>query len=434
MSTDYRKLEPVEPIKVPSRFSMTMLQRDDVCPRSSYLGAKYRNGPSSHPLDRGTLFHASAERLMADLMRSGERQLSPEDPAGAASMTAAIVDEVLRGRPDLVVPRAEVDAVREMMFHVACGYDVEPESIGGLELLMVLDLDCGWTVSGRLDLISLPSGELGQVDDWKTSQAMPAQEEYEHSLQPWVYAVLLCFGSPVRFEDCANCGGVGHAWFGDPSSTTEVPCDVCDGKGQVEVRGEPFGHGLKGVLAREIYPRPRLRDDGTLHRREMLLARTAIADFRADLERQCAVLGERFVSWDFPARSGSWCSICPAPHECPLPEELRDYAGTINTREQAEEAWELALHAKARIAAVEREVKTYAKAHAVPIRVGDEQWEWEPSEGRALRKNGRGSDWDGLQSAVVDAVEWGKPFDVRDWVKPTVSNGFKKTRVMEGSR
>jgi hypothetical protein len=142
-----------------------------------------------------------------------------------------------------------------------------------------------------------------------------------------------------------------------------------------------------------------------------------------------STLGERFASWDFPARSGSWCSTCPAAAECPLPAELRDHAGEINTLEQATEAWERALHVKARVAAIEREVKNFCKAHAVAIEVGDLRWEWAPSEGRALRKSGRGSDWDGLQAAVVEAAEFGAPFDIAEWVVPTVSNGFKKSKV-----
>jgi hypothetical protein len=84
------------------------------------------------------------------------------------------------------------------------------------------------------------------------------------------------------------------------------------------------------------------------------------------------------------------------------------------------------------VAAIEREVKNFCKAHAVAIEVGDLRWEWAPSEGRALRKSGRGADWDGLQAAVVEAAEFGTPFDIREWVVPTVSNGFKKSKVTKG--
>jgi hypothetical protein len=361
------------------------------------------------------------ERALKTLVVRGERQFSPEDPEGAASIMHAFVDEVLREDPGLVVPRREVDAVRELAYHWAVGYDVDPEHVAGVERLMVLDLECGVTVSGRLDVIVFPSAELGQVDDYKTGHHIPAQEEYEGSLQPWLYAALLCFGVPVDVLPCFNCDG--------GTAPIEGGCPICDGTGRYEERGEPFGQHLNGVLARELYPHPRPREDGTLHRREMLLARTAIADFRADLERMAWRLSERFRSWDFPARAGSWCSTCPAPAECPLPARLRDYAGTINTTAQAEEAWARVQRVKARVAATEREVKNFAKAHDVPIRVGDEEWRWEPSEGRALKKAGRGSDWDGLVAAIEESVQFGEPFDVSEWVKPTTSSGFRKSKV-----
>jgi hypothetical protein len=433
MSIDYRKLPPVEPVEPPSRFSQTLIAKHDDCPRSAYLYLKHKGGPGSHNMDRGTLAHMVFERALKTLIATGERQFSPEDPEQAASMMAAIVDEVLREEPGLVVPRREVDDVREMAYHWSVGYDVDPEHVAGIEQLMVLDLECGWTISGKLDVVALPSVELGQVDDYKSGQAMPSQEEYEGKTQPWVYAVLLCFGTPVTVTPCWTCDGSG-VWSTDPLQPMAYNCSACEGKGRIEERGEPgaLGGHLKGVLCREVYPRPKLRDDGTLHRREILLARTAIADYRADLERMAWQLGERLKSWDFPARSGSWCSACPAAQECPLPVHLRDYAGAINSVEEATEAWEKVQREKARISAIEREVKNFAKAHAVPIRVGDEQWEWQPSEGRALKKVGRGAAWDELAAAVQEAAEFGTRFDVSEWVLPTVSNGFKKTKVTSG--
>lgn len=292
---------------------------------------------------------------------------------------------------------------------------------------MVLDLDCGVTVSGRLDVIAFPSAELGQVDDYKSSQSVASQEEYEGSMQPWVYAVLLCYGVLVTRVDC-ECGGEPDRWRMDPEWT---PCETCGGKGYVEHRGEQIGAHLKGVLTREVYPHPKLRDDGLLHHRQMLLARTAIADFKADLERQAERLMARFESWDFPARSGSWCSTCAARSECPLPEHLRDHAGSINSVDQAQEAWEKVLHVKAQVAAIEKEVKTFARAHDVPIRVGDLEWSWTTTESRAVKKRGRGSDWDGLRDAIERTVQYGEAFSMDEWILPRVGTVFAKAKVGE---
>jgi hypothetical protein len=464
-TVDYTALPPVPLVERPRRFSQSLMARANVCPRSAYLAVKHRGGPGSHAMDRGTLGHLVFERALRDLLRHGERaigspgmqrvfryvdgvlvdELQPEDPEAVARTTAdamaALVDEVLREHPELVVPRHEVDAVREMAFHWAAGYDVDPEHVAGIERLMVVDLDCGVTISGRLDVIALPSPELGQVDDYKTRAAPRSQEEYEQDVQPWIYAVLLLYGVPVDREPCA-CGGSGEqmevltpnldprdpAWEG-----REMPCP-CEGRGYLERRDETWdvGRHLRGVNTRELYPHPRLRDDGLMQHRELLLHRTAVADYKADLERDAEMLLRRFETGDFPARSGSWCTTCPARAECPLPEHLRDHAGTVNSLAEAEEAWESAQHDKARVAAIEREVKNFCKAHGLAIVVGDERWEWEPTEGRAVRRNGRSSDWDGLQAAVQEAVDFGTPFEIGEWVKPTAGTTFKRKKVGTG--
>lgn len=435
---DYRNLPAVEPVKVPSRFSQTLMAKADDCPRSAYLYVKHRGGAGGHNLDRGSLGHAVWERALKELIVRRERSFSPEEPEQAAAIMAAFVDEVLRENPGLVVPRREVDDVREMSYHWAVGYDVNPEDVAGVERLMVLDLECGLTISGKLDVIVFPSAELGQVDDYKSGPNVLTQEEYDGKVQPWIYAALLCFGVVVDVYPCDFCGGTGVCYEDHGGGATEtLGCQDCEGKGRIEIRGEQIGGHLRGVLTREVYPRPKLRDDGTLHRREMLLSRTAIADFVADLERDAATLAKRFETWDFPARSsggpgnGSWCSECPASAECPLPGALRNHAGTINSVAEAEEAWALAQHVKAHTAAVEKEVKSFAKAHAVDIRVGDQVWRWEPREGRSVKRRGRGSDWEGLESAVVESVEFGTPFDVGQWLVSTVSNSFVKSKVTE---
>ena len=120
---DYRRLPAVAPVKVPGRFSQTLLAKADDCPRSAYLYVKHRGGAGGHNLDRGSLAHAVFERALKELVVRGERRFAPEEPEQAASIMAAFVDEVLRERPELVVPRREVDDVREMAYHWAVGYD-----------------------------------------------------------------------------------------------------------------------------------------------------------------------------------------------------------------------------------------------------------------------------------------------------------------------
>ena len=227
-----------------------------------------------------------------------------------------------------------------------------------------------------------------------TSLAVPSQEEHESSFQAKLYALLLMYGSPV------------------------------DEDGTV---GEPFGQHLTHVTGRMIYPRakPRATEKGLrLVQREATWSRGQLDEFRMDVERLGRRVSEALQSWDWPAQAGPHCSECPAPRECPIPRELRNYAGTINTPEQAGEAWEWALRAKAQVAAVEKEVKLFAKAHGGVV-VGDQVFEWQVSESRRLRSVGGRSDWDGLAQAVLDAAAYGTPFAIEDFVRWVPKNEFK---------
>ena len=405
--TDYRNFEPVaEDVERPSRLSQTFLRRMDVCPRSAYLYLRYRGGPSSAAMNRGTAFHVFAERMTMELIARGERSLfapaqrDPDDPndrgedlsqaaRDVASLTQAMVEQVFEDFPDLVMPAEERDAVRVMAYHAAVAYDVDPQTVVGVERAFELDLDCGWKIVGKVDLATLPTGTAGEVIDFKTTLAVPSQEEHASSFQAKMYALLLMYGRPVD--------------------------------------GEPFGQHLTHVTGRMLYPRakPRVTEKGLrLIQREATWSRGQLDEFRMDVEALGRRVSEGLESGDWPAQAGKHCSECPAPRECPIPRELRNYAGTINTPEQAGEAWEWALRAKAAVAAVEKEVKLFAKAHGGVV-VGNQVFEWRVSESRRLRSVGGRSDWDGLAQAVLDAAAYGTPFAIEDFVQWVPKNEFK---------
>jgi hypothetical protein len=396
---DLRDLPPVEPVEPPTRLSQTLARYFDRCPRSAYLYVKYRGGVPSHPLNRGTLFHLFAERLMTDLIQQGERSLfapaEGEDPLHAArqvaSMTTAIVDEVLAEHPDLHLASDELDAVRAMAYHTAVALDVEPEKVIGVEQKFVLDLDCGWTVSGKVDLAWLDS-DWGYVEDYKTGLHIPSQGDFEHSIQVKLYAALLMFGQPVAKRP--------------------------DGS---EERHPPLGDGLQFVRGRELYPRY-LTDDLRLRERYSVFSRQQLVDFRLnDLERIGRDLSAALESWKFPAVPGSHCSECPCEPECPLPAELRRHAGEINSEEQAVEALAWAERTSDRVNATRKEVRNFAKSHG-PLRVGDLIFEWRPESSWV-------TDWPGLEEHVVECAVFGKPLDLPAFRKERVSTKFAKRRL-----
>ena len=443
--TDYRHFEPVaENVDRPSRLSQTLLRRMDVCPRSAYLYLRYRGGPSNAAMNRGTAFHVFAERMALELVARGEKSLfaPAQDEAGdsedlsqaardVASLTQAMVAQVFEDFPDLTMPAAERDVTRLMAYHAAIGWDVDPQTIVGVERMFSLELECGWTIVGKIDLAALPTAHLGEVLDYKTSLAVPSQEEHESSFQAKLYALLLMYGSPVDSVRCDCPWKLDEPGMVTDISTdppTRIPlCAKCQGRGYVDVAGEPFGQHLTHVTGRMIYPRakPRVTEKGLrLVQREATWSRGQLDEFRMDVERLGRRVSEALQSWDWPAQAGPHCSECPAPRECPIPRELRNYAGTINTPEQAGEAWEWALRAKAQVAAVEKEVKLFAKAHGGVV-VGDQVFEWQVSESRRLRSVGGRSDWDGLAQAVLDAAAYGTPFAIEDFVQWVPKNEFK---------
>lgn len=410
--TDYRSFEPVaEDVERPSRLSQTFLRRMDVCPRSAYLYLRYRGGPSSAAMNRGTAFHIFAERMALELIRRGEKslfapaQIDPDDPADhgedlsqaardVASLTQAMVEQVFADHPELVMPAAERDSVRAMGYHLAIGWDVDPQTIVGVERMFSLELECGWAIVGKVDLAALPTAHRGEVLDFKTTLAVPSQEEHASSFQAKMYALLLMYGRPVD--------------------------------------GEPFGQHLTHVTGRMLYPRakPRVTDKGLrLIQREATWSRGQLDEFRMDVEALARRVSDGLETGDWPAQAGRHCSECPAPRECPIPRELRNYQGTILEPEQAAEAWEWAMRAKAAVAAVEKEVKAFAKAHGGVV-VGDQVFEWQVSESRRLRSVGGRSDWDGLAQAVLDAATYGTPFELEEFVKWVPKNEFKSRPVV----
>jgi hypothetical protein len=155
-----------------------------------------------------------------------------------------------------------------------------------------------------------------------------------------------------------------------------------------------------------------------------VFSRTDLADFREDVAATIRQVDHARETSKFPATSGSHCTYCPASSECPLPAHLRNWAGAINSAEQAAEATEWEATMGARVKAVREEIRRWARKNG-PVRWGrDQVREFVPTESTSVRKRGRSADWLGLESAVVEAKEFGTPFAIGEWLKSSVSNRF----------
>jgi hypothetical protein len=414
---DLRDLPPVStPVAAPARFSQTLLNHADRCPRAAYLYLRHHGGMPSHALNRGSAFHLFAERLVIELMRRGERTLYAVQPgesmdnvrANVSALTEAIVHGIFEEHPELVVSAAEADAVRRMAYHLAVGMDIDPGHVAGVERKFVLDLPCGWTISGKIDLLTLPDAYTAVVDDYKTALYVPTQEEFESSFQTKLYALLVAFGVPVEKRD-----------------------------GE-EVRLDPIGQHVQRFIGRQIYPRF-LRDDERVETREPKepWTRTDLADFLQDVDRTARRIVHGLETGTWPAVPGSWCSECPSEPECPLPLYLRDWHGSIQSRERAEEAAAWAERMSQRVKRTREEVKEFAKSQpsgAVRVGGGNEVLELTVTQGKAMKRRGRGTDWEGFELALTNALVHGEPFDLREWVRETTSTTFKKRKLSAEER
>jgi hypothetical protein len=104
---------------------------------------------------------------------------------------------------------------------------------------------------------------------------------------------------------------------------------------------------------------------------------------------------------------------------CPIPAELRDHRGTINSHEQAAEALEVLDRRKAVDAAIRREVKAFAK-HNGPVRWGaDRVSEFVSTFAEEIK------DREGMFGALQRAVDFGEPFDRSVWVREKHGTSFR---------
>jgi hypothetical protein len=152
--------------------------------------------------------------------------------------------------------------------------------------------------------------------------------------------------------------------------------------------------------------------DGKMLRRPVTLTRLELEEYRASLEGLLARLAHSEESGDWPAVSSTTaCNECPAASECPIPPELRDHRGEMNTAEQVAEALEKRHVEKKLNAAVQREISAFVKARG-PVRYGG---------GMVAEIGHRVSveirDKDGMFAAQDRAVNFGEPFDRSKFVK-----------------
>lgn len=415
------------PVELPAgrglgaRASQTFLRHYNGCPRSAFFYQAHKGGVRTVEMMRGSALHAVLERGTRLMVEENEPSVPPE-------MLKVIVNEVLA---EFAVPFEEHDYIREMAFRWAEEWTVDPEKVIAIETLVALEVD-GWQLRSKIDFAEMLDGHGVKVVDYKSAKGAPTYDEVSRrvkrdgrlaakSFQLILYALSLAFGHQVRIEQCWVCGGAGR--FGD----VESACPDCGGDGRLE-RIEPFPLAAHAEMFDLQYVFPGIEDsEGRMLRRVLTLSRAELAEYRESMVALVRRVRGSEESGDWPAvLSDAACAECPASSLCPIPVELRDHRGRINTLEEAVESAAVLDRRAAIDAAIRRELKAFAKAHGLSIPLGDDrEWVFVVSEKREIR------DRDGMTRAIREAVELGKPFDMDQWQKRSQGTNFVVRKVID---
>jgi hypothetical protein len=409
-----------QPVHLPAdrrlngKASQTFLRHFNGCPRSGYLYALHKGEAQTADMIRGSAIHEILARATQLAVDEGEPMIPGE-------LVKVEVDKVFAEMP---VPVEQHDYVRECVWRWASETAFDPPAVIAVERLIVMQLE-GFEVRMKVDYADLlEDGAAAHVVDYKSSRSMPQQEEVARrrpadgslmakNFQLVLYALGLAYGVPVRVEECAECAGTGRVFGRD--------CSACRGSGHVEIH-EPFP--LAGRAQRFdlefVYPGIEDKSTGLMQRRAMSLTRLELEEYLLSLTALLKRVRAAEESGDWPAVvSDAACSECPAPSMCPIPAELRDHRGTINSHEQAAEALEVLDRRKAVDAAIRREVKAFAK-HNGSVRWGaDRVSEFVSTFAEEIK------DREGMFASVERAVDFGEPFDRSVWVREKHGTSFR---------
>jgi PD-(D/E)XK nuclease superfamily len=360
-------------VQIPETLRQTLLSQHDKCPHAAWLSMKYPDR-QTHEMTRGTALHMVVERGIQLLVENEETTL-PGD------MATALADELLLEHPEWVLSTAEQDVVRLCSYNWAEAFLFDPETFIGCEIPMQIEL-CGWTVTGTIDLLEA-QGSTFYVRDNKTSLAIKKPDEMRRIFQGQLYTLLAMFG--VRSDTGAPLGtGIDHAWF------------------------------------YEEYPRYR-NDEGGIIKREADWSRAEIFQFKRSLERNLLAFENSMQTDEWPARDGSWCSMCPAPTECPIPEHLREVP-LVETGEQAEEAFSRKLAIERYGRRLQTGMREWVKEHGRII-VGDLAFDARKEDVREVK------DWDEMLVALTATSTVGAPFEVTEHIKFRSQTKFAKQKI-----
>lgn len=354
------EFEPVflpEDKRLNGRTRQTFLRHFAACPRSAFLSQLYNGEAQTKEMMRGSALHRIQERAVKLMVEMGEPTVPPD-------VVKVLVDEVLA---ELYVPWEEHDYLRECAWRWSAEFAIDPPSVVACETLFAMRAG-GYEVRCRVDFAEiLDGGSRLKIVDTKSSRAAPPYDEIARKMadgrlvpkqiQLVLYALVLVHG---------------------------VPIDE-DGKPLASFPAAPRAQQFELEF---LYPGIEDRE-GKMVRRPMVLDHLELAEYRSSLEGLVERVAAAESSGDWPAVvSDAACSECPAPGECPIPREVRDWRGRINTPEQAADAARVLDRQKAELRAAQTELRNFAKVAGESIRFDGKVMEFRYSEHESFDHKG----------------------------------------------
>ena len=408
------------------RISQTALRHYDGCPRSGYLYQAFKGEASTDAMVAGSAGHAVLERCTRACIETGEVTIPAE-------LAKAIVDEVLA---EYHVPVGRHDYLREAVYRWASETAIDPSQVIACETLIVLEVE-GVQVRMRVDYADMIEGGAAvrvQRLQVRSRHAVagrggaPAHDPVggrwcrERADGEVLPARALRVGVALRAPGAGR-GRAMSCRLRHRGSATWAPgrARSAAGRGVVEIV-EPFPLAQQAQRFELAYVFPGIEDrEGKMGRREMSLSVAELDAYLQSLRSLVTRVRDSERTGDWPAQiSDDACSQCPAPRLCPIPSELRDLAGRVDSDEDAAEAAERLDRQKALHAAEQRELKAYAKANGGQVRFGrDKLQEFVATYSETIR------DKEGLRLAVERAVQFGEPFEWSDHVTVSQGTAFK---------
>jgi hypothetical protein len=367
----------LEPLLLDQRVAgQTGLSKFDTCPRDYYLYRKHP-GKQSHPMARGICWHGGIDRLTAYMIENGEPKVSGE-------VARDFVEGYISDHPEYVLTTAEYDAACLMAWNWGEATVLDLENILGHEIGVTLELG-GWLLRCRIDLVYGYPDHIA-VHDYKTSLAMPREEEVQRNFQGKFYSLAVLEGKPD----------------GSPV---------------------PLGAGLNDVDFSLVFPRYRDKEYGNLKSRGAAFDRKDLVDFKSNLLTKLRQLERFYETQEWPAVDGNHCGTCTAQALCPIAPELRDMP-EITTVAQAEDlasTWYAMDRQKARL---QKGLREWVSENG-PVYFGDLALDITPTESQSVES------WPQLEHGIQRAVQFGEEFDLTKYRKTKHGTKFAKRKQTE---